>query len=62
MATGGGGPAPAGGGAGGGTVRRLGEGPEGARGSRGRGARPQLVLLLPASQLLLLLWRLGLYE
>lgn len=41
MATGGGGPAPAGGGAGGGTVRGLGEGPEGARGSRGRWARPQ---------------------
>lgn len=36
---GGGGPAPVGGGAGGGTVRRLGEGPEGARGGQGwRGA------------------------
>lgn len=38
-------PRPGAGGAGGGTVRRLGEGPEGARGV---GARSRLLHLLPA--------------
>lgn len=51
MGTGGGRqPLPSGGGAGGRTVRRLGEGPEGARGAGAAGRHPQLFLLLRTSR------------